>query len=321
MTPYFIALGVGILVYIGFILLVPRAVPKTSDDYLRQALDRLAAETAESERAQNEVLRDQLNDESPLVRTLFRLGILQPLYLAGLHAGYHQRLNVLLIYMLASFATTLAVLIVLGAGLLSLIVALAVAYLLPLRHCQGRVSKRNRQFVDQLPDALDMIVRSVRSGFPLAVALQMLADNSEEPLRSEFRQVVEEVALGRSLSQALSRMSARIDEQDIRFLVVVLSVQQETGGNLGEILSNLSGIIRKRKQLRHKIRAMTSEGRATGYVLGALPVVVFAALMLVQPEYLSPFFHDELGRMLFASALGLLVVCFFTVKHMIRLEI
>jgi tight adherence protein B len=199
--------------------------------------------------------------------------------------------------------------------------ALVLAYLIPVRLCRRRIMKRNAKFIDQFPDALDTIVRSVRSGFPLSVALNMLAENAESPVREEFRQVTDEIALGRSLNQALARLAVRINEPDIRFFVVVLTVQQETGGNLAEIVSNLSNIIRKRKQIRHKIHAMTSEGRATGYVLGALPVLVFTALYFVQPTYLDPFFHDPLGQQFFAGAIALIVTCYFVVKQMINVDI
>jgi tight adherence protein B len=223
--------------------------------------------------------------------------------------------------MLLSFGVSLAVLFFIGLGTVSLPMALILAYLIPLRHCRKTIAKRNAKFIDQFPDALDTIVRSVRSGFPLSVALTMLAENAEDPVRAEFRQVTDEIALGRTLAQALSRLAARINEPDIRFFVVVLTVQQETGGNLAEIVSNLSNIIRKRKQIRHKIHAMTSEGRATGYVLGALPVVVFLALYFIQPGYLEPFFHDPLGQKFFAGAIALIVSCYFVIKQMINVDI
>ena len=193
--------------------------------------------------------------------------------------------------------------------------------MVPLHHCGKVVKKRNHKFINNFPDALDMIVRSVRSGFPISVAMQMLAENAEEPVRSEFRQVTDEIALGRSLPQALARLASRINEPDIRFFVVVLTVQQETGGNLAEIVSNLSGIIRKRKQLRNKIRAMTSEGKATGLILGGLPVFVFLMLYFMQPGYLAPFFNDPLGMNLFGSAIALMVVCYFVIKQMINVDI
>lgn len=321
MSPLLIALGAGILAYIIFVMAVPRAVPKDSDDYLKSALDRLAEENRAADLQRTEVLRDQLHDAPPLVRAIFSIGFMRPMYEAALQAGYQNDMQPLLVMVLLGFGGGLAGSFALGLGPLSIIVGLVLAYYIPYRHCIKRVQKRNRKFIDQFPDALDMIVRSVRSGFPLSVALQMLAEQAEEPVRSEFRQVTDEVALGRTLAQALSRLAVRINEPDIRFFVVVLTVQQETGGNLAEIVSNLSGIIRKRKQIRHKIRAMTSEGKATGLILGALPVLVFLALYFIQPGYLDPFFHDPLGKQFFIGAIGLIVVCYFVVKQMINVDI
>lgn len=321
MSPLLVALGVGIIAYIIFVMAVPKAVPKESDNYLRQALDRLAEENQAVEQARVEVLRDQLNEAPPLVRAIFSLGIFRPLYEAALQAGYQNNLQKLLIMMLISFGIGFLIFFRLGLGSVGLFAAILLAYYVPYRHCRKVVRQRNFKFIDQFPDALDMIVRSVRSGFPLSVALQMLAENAEEPVKSEMRQVTDEVALGRSLSQALARLATRVDEPDIRFFVVVLTVQQETGGNLAEVIGNLSNIIRKRKQIRHKIRAMTSEGKATGIVLGALPVLVFTALWFVQPGYLEPFFHDSLGQLFFGSAIALLVACYFVVKHMINVDI
>lgn len=321
MSVLLAAIGVGILSYIAFVLLFPKAIPEDSGSHMRQALDRIYEENAAGASEQLSVLREQLSEETPLVRTIFSWPFMRPLYEAGLQAGYQHDLKQLIILMGAAFGITFFIFWTLGLGVLSLILAGILAYYLPYHHCRKRVIKRNRKFLDQFPDALDMIVRSVRSGFPLSVALQMLAENGESPVRDEFRAVVEDIALGRSMQQALQRLSLRINESDIRFFVVVLTVQQETGGNLAEIISNLSNIIRKRKQLRHKIHAMTSEGRATGWVLGSLPAVVFGALMLVQPDYLTAFWTDSLGMILLGSAVGLVALCAVVIKHMINVDI
>jgi tight adherence protein B len=315
------ALGVGIVSYFAFVFMFPKALPEESGDHMRQALDRIYEENRSHEREQASVLRDQLRDEPPLVRAVFSLGFMQPLYQAGLQAGYQHDLKQLILLIVGGFFIGLFLFSSLGFGLLSVVVAAILAYLVPYRHCMNRVRKRNRKFLDQFPDALDMIVRSVKSGFPLSVALQMLAENAENPVREEFRTVVDDIALGRSMQQALQRLALRINQADIRFFVVVLSVQQETGGNLAEIIGNLSGILRKRKQLRHKIHAMTSEGRATAWVLGLLPVFVFFALYFLQPGYLEAFWTDPLGMILFASACALVVTCAFIVKQMINVDI
>jgi len=316
-----LALGIGIASYIGIILLFPKAVPDDTSDYTQQALDRIYEENRASENDQLAIMRDSLREEKPLVRAVFGSAIMRPIYEAALQAGYGSTLISLVWLMLGVFFATLILLLLVGFSWWAPLIAVLFAYYAPYRHCMKRVRMRNRKFLDQFPDALDMIVRSVRSGFPLSVALQMLAENMENPVKEEFRQVVDEIALGRTMPQALGRLASRINQPDIRFFVVVLSVQQETGGNLAEIIGNLSSIIRKRKQLRHKIRAMTSEGRATGWVLGLLPVFVFCALLVLQPDYLRAFWTDPLGMTLFATSVGMIALCVFIVNQMVSVDV
>jgi len=165
MSTLFIALAIGIAAYILFIIAVPKAVPKGSDDYLREALDRLAEENRAAEQARSDVLRDQLSDAPPLVRALMGSSLMRPLYESALAAGYQTTLEKIPVLMLMSFGISLMLLLLLGFGSLGIIMAVALAYLLPLRHCRKIIKKRNQKFIDQFPDALDMIVRSVRSGF------------------------------------------------------------------------------------------------------------------------------------------------------------
>ena len=321
MSVWLIAVLVGIGVYALIMIAIPRAAPQQKDANLKSALERLYEENRASEAAQDNVLRDQLNEETPVIRTIFGLPFMKPLYEAGLQAGYQNNLKQLLLMMVMGLAGGIIATLLFGLGWAGFVASLLLAYFVPYKYCTRKTASRNRKFIDQFPDALDMIVRSVRSGFPLTVALQMLAENAEEPVREEFRKVNDDIALGRNLSQALARLATRINEPDIRFFVVVLSVQQETGGNLSEIIGNLSNVIRKRKQLRHKIRAMTSEGKATGYVLGALPVLVFVALWFLQPSYLMPFFDDTMGNYMFGGTIFLMVLCFFIIKAMINVDI
>lgn len=321
MSPFIIALAVGILAYVIFIMAVPNAVPEAKDDHLKAALNRLEEETKAAEEARESVLREQLNEAPPLVRAVFSLPFMRPMYQAGLTAGYQNSMQQLLVLMLLVFGVASIGFTALNLDVAGFLMAGLLAYGTPFYWCSKKLKRRNHKFVDHFPDALDMIVRSVRSGFPLTTAMQLLAENAEEPVRSEFRQVTDEIALGRSLGEALARLATRINEPDVRFFVVVLTVQQETGGNLAEIIGNLSSIIRKRKQIRHKIRALTAEGKTTGIILGALPVLVFGALYWLQPGYLQPFFYDPLGQQLFATTLVLLVTCFFIVKKMINVEI
>jgi len=318
-----LALALSIGGYMILIILFPGLVPSSGADHTKQALERIYQEThGDREGEETSVLKEQLGEESPMVRALFSLPLMQPLYEAALQAGYQQNLQSFVTLILLSLVGSFAVLLMLGVGFfMAILMALVLGYLIPYRHCNKRLRKRNAAFIEQFPDALDMIVRSVRSGFPLTTALQMLAENTEEPVRSEFRQVVDEMTAGRNISQALSRLATRINEQDVKFFAVVLSVQQETGGNLGEIITNLSSILRKRKQLRNKIRALTSEGRATAYVLGGLPIFVFAIIYVMQPAYLAPFFNDPIGFVMLGTVGGLIGICAFVVKQMVNVDV
>lgn len=238
-----------------------------------------------------------------------------------LKAGMADKINGFVFFCIALFFFLIIVLGKVFGLIYGFIFALVLAFLLPRMYLRRRINKRNEAFINQFPDAVDMIVRSVKSGHPLNTALRMIADNMDPPVKTEFKQLVDEIAFGRSTVEALVRMSQRIDEPDLQFFVVILSVQQETGGNLAEVLSNLSGIIRKRKQLRLKIKAMTSEGRATAYVLGGLPVVVFGAIHLTSPEYLIPLFETDSGNMILGGALALIGLAAFIVYNMLQIDI
>jgi tight adherence protein B len=171
------------------------------------------------------------------------------------------------------------------------------------------------------PDVLDMCVRSLRSGFPISAAMRMVAENMDPPVSTEFKQVVEEMEAGRSVIEALTRMSRRVNEPDVNFFIVVLKVQQETGGNLSEVISNLSRIIRQRKQLRMKIIALTSEGRTTAYILSSLPVLIFSALYFIQRDYLEPLWTTYNGKIILGIVISLIVGGHMIVNKMIKIEV
>lgn len=319
----YLAIALAIIVYGALVILFPKLVPDDSNRYTKQALERIYKEnrSMEVKNAHTEVLRGQLKEESPVVRWFFSLEFMRPLYEAGLQSGYQHDFKAFVTLIMGSFGASFVIAVLLGFGVLALPFAALLGYYIPYRHCRKRIEKRNLQFLNQFPEALDMVVRSVRSGFPLNTALQMVADTSDEPVRGEFRQVVDEITAGRSVQQVLARLASRINEQDVRFFAVVLSVQQETGGNLSEIIGNLSNILRKRKQLRHKIHAFTAEGRATGVVLGSLPIVVFGALYFARKEYVMVFFDTPAGNSLLGLAGFLIVLTFVIVKRMIKVDV
>lgn len=325
MGALFIALGVAIVAYIAIITLFPGVVPDEKQDFTKEALERIydenVAQNVELERDTRVALKSQLADEIPWVRTFYSTPLTRPMYDALVGAGYgEQALNVSF-YFLGGCVLLSLIFSQVGFGIASPVLGVLLSYFWAYHHCQGRIAKRNRQFLDQFADVLDMIVRSIRAGFPLNTALQMIAENMQEPSKTEFRYVLNDLGLGRSVNQALTRLCTRINVQDVRFFAVMVTIQQETGGNLAEVLGNLSGILRKRKLLRDKMRALTSEGRATAWILTGLPVLVFCVLYFMQPEYLEPLWTDPTGMMFFGTSIGLIVLCHFICSRMIDIDI
>jgi tight adherence protein B len=186
----------------------------------------------------------------------------------------------------------------------------------------SRMGKRRvAQFIELFPDAIDLMVRALRSGLPISEAIVGAGQEIADPVGCELRLVENGMRLGRDLEALLWDIAKRIDTPEFRFFVIALSVQRETGGNLAETLINLADALRKRRQMRAKVRAMSSETRATTMILGGLPLVVIGLLMLTSPNYLRPLFHDVRGFFLDGVAIGMLVAGVSIMNRMARFEI
>lgn len=319
-----------VAVFVAAFFLFPFILPEKSEKHKRKVLERVSEEQElltpeQAADADSSILREYRFSSSDTLEKLIRSipgteRTHQLLLQSGSNIGLPTFLMLQLILM--AFIFMIIMMTKLKAiPLLALLIAVGIGLWLPRKYLIRKVNKRNELFIDMFPDAVDMIVRSVRSGHPLNAALRMIAENMDPPISTEFKQLVDEIAYGRTLPEALHRMSQRIGEADLQFFVVVLSVQQETGGNLAEVLSNLSNIIRKRKQLRLKIKALTSEGRMTSWILGGLPVVVFLILWIMSPEYLDPLFTTLPGNFILALAGGMIALCFWIVNKMIDIDI
>jgi tight adherence protein B len=322
-----IAIVVGIGFFLVIALLLPKFIAADASKRTRGIIDKIAAGASENvgnpsnlPPDDEQVVSSFKADAKGIAKLLISLPKAEDFYLLMVKAGYGNRAQSVLWGIVALFVGA-SFLLSSMFGILGIPIAALIAFILPKKYLKMSIERRNRQFLDMFPEAIDMIIRSVKSGHPLNTALRMIADNIDEPVGPEFRQVVNEIAFGRPLVEALRRLAKRIDEQDIHFFVVVLSVQQETGGNLAEILGNLSNVIRGRKRLNQKIRAMTSEGRATGWVLGALPIIQILAIQLSSPKYLEPLFTTTMGNILFMVAMGLIVTALWIVSRMIKIDI
>ncbi|HEV2595804.1 MAG TPA: type II secretion system F family protein [Sphingomicrobium sp.] len=158
----------------------------------------------------------------------------------------------------------------------------------------GRLIKRRiNKFNTNFPDAIELMVRGLRSGLPITETLGIVASEIIGPVGVEFRMVSDKMKIGRTMESALQDTADRLGTPEFQFFVITLAIQRETGGNLAETLSNLADVLRKRAQMKLKIRAMSSESKASAYIVGSLPFVVFALVYMINPNYMSKFFTDE----------------------------
>lgn len=208
-----------------------------------------------------------------------------------------------------------------GKLLLVAIVSSAAAFAVPMLYLSRLADKRRKQVETQFPVALDVFVRGLRAGHPISAALDLLTKEMPDPIGSEFGLVVDEVAYGADLRDSLQGMADRWGLQDMHMFVVSLAVQSETGGNLAEILENLSGVIRERASMLMKVRALSSEGRMTALILTALPILAFLALFLANPAFYFDVADDPAFLPGFVGLIVLYFTGFFWIRRMINLQV
>lgn len=197
-------------------------------------------------------------------------------------------------FLLAGLAMALLLVFFNFSALASLLIFLVIGLVLPLLVLRRARNKRIRKFAKQLPDALDMIVRSLRAGHPASVAIGLVGREMPDPLGTEFGIVSDEITFGLSIEQAVRKLSQRVGFEGLQLLSVSLSIQAKTGGNLTEILANLSSVLRERQKLRMKIRALSAEGRVSAWIISLFPVVMFLILQLVAPSYYGAIWGNPL---------------------------
>jgi tight adherence protein B len=208
-----------------------------------------------------------------------------------------------------------------GTMLITFALAFCIAFAIPLMILSAIAQRRRKRIEQQFPVALDIFVRALRAGHPVASAIELLTKEMEDPIGSEFGLVSDEVAYGADLTGALSSMGERWDLEDIRMFVVSLSVQNETGGNLAEILQNLADVIRARASLYMKVRALSSEGRMTGWMLTVLPILAFIGLFVVNPAFYLDVAQDRMFIIGAVVLISMYIIGFVTIRKMIDIKV
>jgi tight adherence protein B len=199
--------------------------------------------------------------------------------------------------------------------------ALFCSTLLPFLVLKIKRGRRHKKFGAQFPDALDIIVRSLRAGHPVPIAITMVAREMSDPIGSEFGVVADEITYGADLETGMRNLYFRIGQDDLPLFVTAVAIQTSTGGNLGEILENLSGVIRERFKMRRKIRALASEGRASAMILSSLPILMFLVVNVITPEFYASVWHEDLTKICLAIAGGWMLVGNFIMYRMVNFRI
>jgi tight adherence protein B len=250
------------------------------------------------------------------------------------HAGWARRLDTLLVQgdiplRLGSFVASMLLLGAAGMYLTAFIFekplfALPVGLLLafiPVFYARNRKSKRIRQFEKQFPDALDMLTNALRAGMALSGAIQVVAEESPDPVGKEFAILYEENRLGLDTKEALRKMAERVDSAEVHLFVTAVIMHRETGGNLAEILEGTAEVIRDRFRILGDVRSMTGQARLSGLILTVLPLVIAAIVMVVVPDYLKDFISDPMGRYFIVLAVLLQIVGFFMMRRIVNIKV
>lgn len=261
-----------------------------------------------------------LSDIPWLNRLLFRIPLAKKVDLFLIQADVSYPLGVFLLLSLVLALIGFLLLFFISSFFLLSLLGLALGAL-PFYILSIMKTRRMIKFEEQLPDALDTISRSLRAGHALSGGLEIVGQEFYEPLGPEFAKAVTQISFGVNLEQALRRLAKRVDCPDLKFLVVSVIIQRESGGNLGEIMENIARTIRERFKLRGKIRALAAEGKLGGTILSVLPVLVALLLFLVNPGYINELLHNPTGQKLIMAAVVMIIIGMIIMKRITNLRI
>jgi len=252
---------------------------------------------------------------------LSQLGPLKGIYRQILQAYPDLSLATFLIICLILAIVLFMVAFALAGALIVGGVAAVIGAYIPFILMGRKRATRQRLLANQLPDGLDFLSRILKAGHSLSTGLQMMSDEIPKPLGAEFRRAYDQHSLGMSMEDALKDMAVRIESTDFAFFVTATLIQRQTGGDLSEVLNNISGMVRQRMRLAQNVKAKTAEGRFTGYILSAFPAVMFVIASVLNPEYTSVLWKTNAGMAMLAVAFGLMLTGLFVIKKITTVRV
>jgi len=277
----------------------------------------VARVTRTQQRSRREQVEETLKEIDVKAKKPKSLPLAMKIAQAGLSWSKNQFLMISAGLGLVSF---LAVFVMAGSILPALGVAFAAAFGAPHWLLAFLKKRRQKQFLNHFPDGVDVIVRGIKSGLPLLDSLKIIALDAQEPIKSEFKSIVETQTIGMPIGEACTKLYDRMPLPEANFFGIVISIQQKAGGNLSEALGNLSRVLRDRKKMKAKIQAMSMEAKASASIIGALPVCVGTLVWLTSPDYIELLWTTELGRFMMMGCATWMSIGIFVMKKMINFD-
>ena len=262
-----------------------------------------------------------LSDMPFLNRILYSLPVIERLQLTMNQANLKYTLGFFILLSMALGLMAYMICSILTGNAPLSFLALIVSAGLPVFYVRSKKKQRMAKFEKQFPEALSLIARALRAGHAFASGMKLASEEFGDPLGPEFEETLDEINFGVSVADALKNLARRVDCPDLRFFVVSVNLQRETGGNLAEIIEGLAHLIRERFKFRGKVRVLSAEGRLSATILLVLPFVLFAGIFIVNPKYISTLIYDPVGRYLMGVSGFMMIIGTFLIKRIIKVEV
>jgi tight adherence protein B len=313
-------LGVGVVV--GIFMAATRLPGYLEQKKLEARLTEITAPDAAAKNDSTELVKNRHEGPMPGLDR-FASGTARGSALAAWLEQSGARMSISGLLLMASASGILAGFIVAAATRMGVgwIAGGSLGFAVPFIVLKIKRTRRMRAFEEGFPEALDLMSRALKAGHAFATGMKLVADEMAEPIGPEFRKTFDEQNFGLAIKDALANLTVRVPLLDVRFFSTAVMIQRETGGNLAEILENLSFVVRERFKILRQVRVYTAHGRLTGYVLLALPVFLSVALAFINPEHMQLLFREHIGHMLLGTAAVMQTVGYFWIRQVVKIEV
>ncbi len=324
MSPLILALLAMVAVGAAGLALVPSMLGSGRANKRIKALqgdiqaNRREANVTRSRETRRKEIQQSLRQQTALLeKRKKRVPLQDQIFQAGLKT---KRLDFIRNQVIVGAAVFVVTFILQVPLLFAIVFGVAAGYLLPRMYLGFRRKRFQNAYLDELPNAVEAIVRGVKAGLPLNDSMRVVAKEVKEPVRSEFQRVLDQQAVGKSMAEAVMVLFDRVPLPEVNFFIVVINVQQQAGGNLSEALTNLSRVLRNRKKMKQKVKAMSSEAKASAAIVGSLPFIVAILVTMTTPNYMLPLVETPIGMIWLGIAVLLMGAGVFIMNRMIQFD-